>query len=196
VCVLLGFELRASHLVGSHSTTWAMLPPLFSLVIFDIGSHFLPRLNWNRDPPCLSLPHSWANSHVSPHPDIGWDGILWTICPSWPQIAILLISASQVAKITGLSQCPGRPLFLSYKISLRSGAEPFINDWCQPTPVLLRDMTSLCYLVRYFTTKKFSVSLSLSLFLSVSLSFFTFLSACSCTGVFHCDIYICTYNVS
>jgi hypothetical protein len=30
-------------------------------------------------------------------------GILWTICPGWPQIVIFPISASQVARITGIS---------------------------------------------------------------------------------------------
>jgi hypothetical protein len=31
------------------------------------------------------------------------DRLLWTVCLGWPQIAILLISASQVARITGVS---------------------------------------------------------------------------------------------
>jgi hypothetical protein len=31
------------------------------------------------------------------------DGALWTVCPGWPQATILLISASQVARIIGLS---------------------------------------------------------------------------------------------
>jgi hypothetical protein len=30
-------------------------------------------------------------------------GISWTISPSWPWITILLISASQVTRITGMS---------------------------------------------------------------------------------------------
>jgi hypothetical protein len=34
-----GFELRALPLLGRCSTTWAMLPALFALVIFQIGSH-------------------------------------------------------------------------------------------------------------------------------------------------------------
>jgi hypothetical protein len=29
-----------------------------------------------------------------------------TICPGWPRTAILLISASQIARITGVSHCP------------------------------------------------------------------------------------------
>jgi hypothetical protein len=34
---------------------------------------------------------------------IGWDEISTTFCPGWPQIMILLISASQVGRITGMS---------------------------------------------------------------------------------------------
>jgi hypothetical protein len=32
-----------------------------------------------------------------------WDRVLWTICPGWLRTMILLISASQVARITGVS---------------------------------------------------------------------------------------------
>jgi hypothetical protein len=35
---------------------------------------------------------------------IGWDRVSWTFCPGWPQMVILLISASWVASITGV--CP------------------------------------------------------------------------------------------
>jgi hypothetical protein len=31
------------------------------------------------------------------------DGVLWTICPRWPRTLILPISASWVARITGVS---------------------------------------------------------------------------------------------
>jgi hypothetical protein len=31
------------------------------------------------------------------------DGAFWTICLGWPQTMILLISASQIARITGVS---------------------------------------------------------------------------------------------
>jgi hypothetical protein len=35
------------------------------------------------------------------------DGVLWTICSGWSQTTVLLISASQVARITGMSHgCP------------------------------------------------------------------------------------------
>jgi hypothetical protein len=35
-------------------------------------------------------------------PGYSGDSVLWTICPCWPQTLILPISASQVARITGV----------------------------------------------------------------------------------------------
>jgi hypothetical protein len=40
----LGFECRALYLLGKQSTTWSTLLALFALAIFDIGSHFMPKL--------------------------------------------------------------------------------------------------------------------------------------------------------
>jgi hypothetical protein len=42
--VVLEFELRDSHLLGSCSTTLATIPALFVLCIFEIRYHFLPGL--------------------------------------------------------------------------------------------------------------------------------------------------------
>jgi hypothetical protein len=42
--VVLGFEFRASWLLGKLSNTWTMTPALFPLFIFEIGFCFLPRL--------------------------------------------------------------------------------------------------------------------------------------------------------
>jgi hypothetical protein len=43
---------------------------------------------------------------------------LWTICLGWPQTAVLLISASWVARITGMSHWhPEWPFLLSVKKS-------------------------------------------------------------------------------
>jgi hypothetical protein len=36
---VLEFELRASHLLGSYSFTWAMPQPFFAWIDFQIGSH-------------------------------------------------------------------------------------------------------------------------------------------------------------
>jgi hypothetical protein len=33
---------------------------------------------------------------------IGWDGILLTFCPGWPQTSTWLISTSQVARLIGM----------------------------------------------------------------------------------------------
>jgi hypothetical protein len=32
-----------------------------------------------------------------------WDRVSWTICPGWLRTEILLISASQIARITGMN---------------------------------------------------------------------------------------------
>jgi hypothetical protein len=42
-----------------------------------------------------------------------WDRISWTICPGWLQTAILPISASWVARITGVSYRCLAPIFFS-----------------------------------------------------------------------------------
>jgi hypothetical protein len=60
------FELRASHLLGRHSTTWATLPVLFAQVIFQIGTYvFLPRLALNCNSPQVAgiigvSHHTWS----------------------------------------------------------------------------------------------------------------------------------------
>jgi hypothetical protein len=41
----MGLKLRASHLLGKCTTTWAILLVLFALVIFEIESHFMPQIN-------------------------------------------------------------------------------------------------------------------------------------------------------
>jgi hypothetical protein len=40
--------------------------------------------------------------------------VSWTVCPGWPQTSILSISASQVARITGMTHiwCPAKTWFL------------------------------------------------------------------------------------
>jgi hypothetical protein len=58
---VLGLEIRASHLLGRGSTTWATPPALFCAGIFEVESQFC--------------------------------------CLRWPWTKILLISASQVARI-------------------------------------------------------------------------------------------------
>jgi hypothetical protein len=57
---VLGFEIRASHLVGRHSTTGATLPALFCVGYSQEDfSNYLLGLPLNLDPPDLWLPSSW-----------------------------------------------------------------------------------------------------------------------------------------
>jgi hypothetical protein len=42
-----------------------------------------------------------------------WDRVSGTVCPGWQQTAILLTSASQVARITGVSH--GHPALFVYQ---------------------------------------------------------------------------------
>jgi hypothetical protein len=80
------------------------LPPCPAFSV-ELGSCeiFLPRLAWNHDPPKLSLLCSWDNSQVLQHPAVGWDEISWTCCLGWLWTVILLISASQIARLIGIS---------------------------------------------------------------------------------------------
>jgi hypothetical protein len=42
--LILEDELRASGLLGRYSTTWATPSAFFALVIFETGSHFMPKI--------------------------------------------------------------------------------------------------------------------------------------------------------
>jgi hypothetical protein len=75
-------------------------PSLFALVNRVLDS--CP--GWPGPQPYLCFPHSWRDRHVLPHPVfICWDGLSQTLCPGWPQMEILQISASLVAMIIGVS---------------------------------------------------------------------------------------------
>jgi hypothetical protein len=58
ILAVLGVELGASHMPGSHSTTWTTPPALFALVIFEIELAL-----------CLGLP--------GPHPPICASPCIW-----------------------------------------------------------------------------------------------------------------------
>jgi hypothetical protein len=54
-----------------------------------------------------SVPASWATLPALFYNEFFQDRVLWTSCPSWLWTVILLISASGVARIIGLSpRCP------------------------------------------------------------------------------------------
>jgi hypothetical protein len=79
---------------GKHATGWAWSPPVFFFRLYHL-------------------------SHTSSPFCSGYfrDGVSWTVCLGCPQIAILLISASQVTRITGVSHwCP--VLIVSWKLSM------------------------------------------------------------------------------
>jgi hypothetical protein len=63
---VLGFELRALHLLGRLSSTWTTPLGLFALVIFERGSPCIP----GRPGLCSSyfrLPASWSDRHMLLH---------------------------------------------------------------------------------------------------------------------------------
>jgi hypothetical protein len=64
---------------------------------------FLFRLAWNHNPPDLSFLHrlGWQACTSIPNYWLRWD--LVNFCPSWTSTTILLISASQVARIMGVN---------------------------------------------------------------------------------------------
>jgi hypothetical protein len=105
---VLGFELRALHLPGRCSTTWAILPTLFIFRIFlfvflNWVSHLCP--GWPRlwsSYLCFLCRLGWKAHDTMPRYVSRWGRELF--CSDWPWTTILLISTSQVARITDKSQ--------------------------------------------------------------------------------------------
>jgi hypothetical protein len=85
---ILGFELRAPHLLGRHSTTWAMLLVRFALVIFQIGSWVYALASLDHGPPIYAsfiVDTIGVHLHTPPCPVfIRWNGISWTLWLGWP----------------------------------------------------------------------------------------------------------------
>jgi hypothetical protein len=98
--VVLEFELKASCLPDRGCTTWVMSQPFFFFFLV-LG---------------LELKAFTLNHSASPFCDRYFqDRFSQTICPSWLRTTILLISASWVAKITGMShQHLALPFCFSY----------------------------------------------------------------------------------
>jgi hypothetical protein len=86
----------------AHNST-----PSFFLLRWGAHKLFLPRLSRNCNFPSLSLLPDWDDRYMPPHPAIGWDAVWKPFCPDWPRTVILLVSASQVARIISVrSRCP------------------------------------------------------------------------------------------
>jgi hypothetical protein len=95
---ILGFELKTLHLLGRHSTAWAVPPILFALV--ESSSHFFALAGLDQDPPTYA---SHIGMTATMPSFLCWNKVLLTFCPGWPQTAILLISTSHVARTIGMS---------------------------------------------------------------------------------------------
>jgi hypothetical protein len=67
------------------------------------GDRVLLKPAWTVIPLFLVSHVAWDDKHGPLHPAIGWDEVLRTICLGWPGTAVILISASWVARITSLS---------------------------------------------------------------------------------------------
>jgi hypothetical protein len=80
------------------------VPSPFALVIFRIGSLVFPQASWGCRSFCLCFPGNRDDWHVPSHLVylLRW-GVYLTFCPGWPWNAVLPISASWVAGITGMT---------------------------------------------------------------------------------------------
>jgi hypothetical protein len=114
--VVLGFELKASCWLGRYSTTSLILSSNTVSRIFPksvVGranmSFFCKCVwDWGLNSGLAKQELYHLNHTSSPScSDYFEDGISWSICLDWPRTESLLISASQVARITDMShQCP------------------------------------------------------------------------------------------
>jgi hypothetical protein len=106
-------------LTGVKGTIWEERKEFFILYLFWWDEVWTQGFTLSKQVFCLL-------SHTSSPHSSGYfgAGVSWTIYPGWPQTSILLISASQVARITGVSyQCP------VYNPLLKS----IIGPWVQNT---------------------------------------------------------------
>jgi hypothetical protein len=89
---ILRFYFWALCLLRNHSTIWVMPQTFFALVIFLIG----PQSSY------LQLLVAGITSMYYYDLPVGWDTVLPTFCPGWPQTMIFQIFTSWVAGITGM----------------------------------------------------------------------------------------------
>jgi hypothetical protein len=106
--VVLGWEIRTSHLWGRHYTTWATLSVLFILVMFEVGAHilrYLPQLwsSYFRLPRILVAGMTCACHHTQIFFEIGSCELSCTV---------IWISASCIVRTTDLSHCVWFELYI------------------------------------------------------------------------------------
>jgi hypothetical protein len=95
--VVLGFELKALHLLDRHSTAWATHPALFALVILETGSQFLPRLAWTTILLFYTSCCDWDSRSAPPCLFSVEMRSCWLCVLDWPWTMILLISAQTMS---------------------------------------------------------------------------------------------------
>jgi hypothetical protein len=109
---ILGFELRASHLLGRHSKHLSLSPALFCFSYFSGRVLcFCPGPASGSNPLIYGLASGWQETTTWL---IDWDGGLTNFCPGYAQTLILLIFASQVGGITAMSH-HAQPRFIYLK---------------------------------------------------------------------------------
>jgi hypothetical protein len=99
----MGVKLKALHLLGRHTATPTVL---LVLIIFEIGSCFMPGLPWTTILLFCDSCLIWDYRHASSRSAIGYDEVFWTFCLGWSRTWILPISASQVARIAATMYLP------------------------------------------------------------------------------------------
>jgi hypothetical protein len=106
----LEFVFVVLHLLGtcslyhlSHTFSSALLSLFCFGYLSDRVSCFRPGRPglWSTLPVASHIPGTTGVYHQARL--IGWDGVSLTFCWGWPQTAILLISASRVSEISGMS---------------------------------------------------------------------------------------------
>jgi hypothetical protein len=111
-----GTESRAPCIISMHSTTKLYLQ-LLQKICFYLFIYLFTYFWWNWG--LNSGPSPWATPPTLFYDRYFQDSVSQTICPGWLWTTILLISASGVARITGVSHL-AQEIFLKRKSSLRS----------------------------------------------------------------------------
>jgi hypothetical protein len=98
-----GVEHRNFNLLGRCCPAWTTLPANFFFPFVISRVLLYAWASVDHDPSIWAPQCNWDKRWTPPHPVIGWDGMSGIFSLDWPQTAILLISACQEARITGLS---------------------------------------------------------------------------------------------